>query len=56
MQELQMLEELINKASDDRVKEFRQHQLESLQMVSVVVSLTPKDLIASMKLMCNRQL
>ena len=38
MQELQMLEELINKASDERVEQFRQHQLESLNMVSVVVS------------------
>ena len=38
MQELQMLEELINKASDARVEQFRQHQLESLNMVSVVVS------------------
>jgi hypothetical protein len=38
VQEMQMMEELLNKASDERVKEFRQHQLESLQMVSVVVS------------------
>lgn len=38
IQEMQMMEELINKASDHRVSEFRQHQLESLQMVSVVVS------------------
>lgn len=38
MQELQMLEELVNKASDARVEQFRQHQLESLNMVSVVVS------------------
>ncbi|KAF2101673.1 hypothetical protein NA57DRAFT_18225, partial [Rhizodiscina lignyota] len=39
MQELQMLEELINKATDQRVQEFRQHQLESLNMVSVVSAL-----------------
>jgi hypothetical protein len=41
MLELQMIEELINDASDKRVEDFRKHQLESLNMVSVVVSTNP---------------
>ncbi len=32
-----MLEELINRGSDKQIQEFREHQLESLRIVSVVV-------------------
>lgn len=37
MLELQMIERLINEAPDKRVEEFRKHQLDSMNTVSVVV-------------------